>query len=103
MTDKLVELKYITREHQVRDEQNARYTTKRMQSIKQLMAKKGRVCAKVDGKQKCPDCKDFSKEKKFVHLHEANYDMMFDDPQLWFDTHRIEGIGQKASTKTYKP
>jgi hypothetical protein len=25
MTDKLVELKYITREHQVRDEQNARY------------------------------------------------------------------------------
>ena len=73
-----------------------------MQALKQLMAKKGRVCAKVNGKQRCPDCKDFTREKNRSGFQQAAYDMMFEDPQLWFDTYRVDGIGQKASTKTYK-
>ena len=74
-----------------------------MQSLKKIMAKKGRVCAKVNGKQRCTDCKDFTREKNRSEVQQATYEMMFDDPQYWFDTYRVDGIGQRASSKTYKP
>lgn len=78
-----------------------------MQILKNLMAKRGRVCAKVGGKQKCPDCRSFSKEPKRISaLHEAAMDMMYNDPKLWYETISLENKcdnlgGVKASEKVY--
>jgi len=88
-------------------EQDSKYIQKRMAVLKNMMSKRGRVCEKVGGKQKCPDCKSFSKEPKQISPEmEAAMDMMYNDPKAWYENLSLENKcdnlgGVKASEKVY--
>ena len=68
-----------------------------MAVLKNMMAKRGRVCEKVGGKQKCPDCKSFSKEPKHISAEmEAAMDMIRVDTRVWhFQNGGLGGFGGK--------